>query len=215
MIVTLFILLIFTLSREGWLGFIFMFIYISYTFVKYNIVPHIKRNIGIIIALIFLLVSINYNIIYHRIIEYTFGGRGWEYLYEASSSKARFILWDASLKAISKNWLLGTGPVGYSIVQELVPWYFITGGDPHNSFLRLFLENGIIGFITFLFFIKKLFDFRKLCLNYSFELYKYAIVAGTIGLIFSGILGDSFQDFEPMVLLLTIVALLENLRGRC
>jgi len=214
LIISLLILLIFTLSREGWLGFIFMFTYTLHTAIKYKVSPYIKRNIVIIFIILTLLIAVNYTLIYHRLIEYTFGGQGFEYLYEASSSQARFILWKATLVAISKNWLLGSGPMGGKIVQEFVPSYFITGGDPHNTFLRTFLETGIIGFIALLFFIKELLNFGKLNLIPSFDIYKYSIVAGTIGLIFSGFLGDSFQDFEVTLILLILVALLENVREK-
>jgi len=214
LMVLLLVLLIFTLSREGWLGFMFMFIYILYIGTKYKISPSIKRNTATIFIIVTLLIAISYTLIYNRMIKYTFGGIGFEYLYETSSSEARFILWEASLKAISKNWLLGTGPMGGKIVQEFVPSYFITGGDPHNTFLRTFLETGIIGFIAFLFFIKELLSFGKLHLIHSFDIYKYSIVASTIGLIFSGFLGDSFQDFEIIATLFILVALLENVREK-
>jgi len=214
LIILLVILLIFTLSREGWLGFIFMFIYLLYSSTKYNISPYVKRNTVSIFIMLILLVVANYPLIYGRMIVYTFGGQGFEYLYEAPSSEARFILWGATLKAISENWLLGTGPMGGKIVQDFVPHWFITGGDPHNTFLRTFLETGIIGFIAFLFFIKELLNFGKLHLIHSFDIYKYSIVAAAIGLIFSGFLGDSFQDFEVIATLLILVALLENMREK-
>ncbi len=218
LITILLILLVFTLSREGWLGFIFMFIYILYSSIKNKISPYIKkRNIASIFIILIPLFVFNYNLIYRRIIGYTFGGReiAFEYLYEQSSSKARFILWEATLKAISKNLLLGIGSgSGGIVVKEFVPHWFITGGDPHNTFLRTFLETGIIGFIVFLLFIKELLSFGKLRLIYSFNIYKYSIVASTIGLIFSGFLGDSFQDFEVISTLFILVALLENMREK-
>ena len=214
LIILLVILLIFTLSREGWLGFILMFTYLLYSTTNYNINPYAKRNAVSIFVVLILLIAANYPLIYDRMIEYTFSGQGFEYLYEAPSSEARFILWGATLKAITKNWLLGAGPMGGKVVQYFTPLYFITGGDPHNTFLRTFLETGIIGFIAFLFFIKELINFGKLHLIHSFDIYKYSIVAATIGLIFSGFFGDSFQDFEVIITLLILIALLENMRKK-
>lgn len=214
LIIILLILLIFTQSREGWLGFIFMFIYVLNMAVINKRSPNIKKNTLVIFILVILLAALNYPLIYHRMIEYTFGGQGFEYLYEASSSRARFILWKASLVAITKNWLIGCGPMGGKVVQEFVPFNFITGGDPHNTFLRTFLETGIIGFIALLLIIKELLNFGKHSLMGYFNIYKYSIVASTIGLIVSGLFGDSFHDFEVITIFFILVALLENIRAK-
>jgi O-antigen ligase len=203
--------LIFTLSREAWLGFILIFVYLFYTSLKYKIKLNIKVKLILFLIIVFIIIMDRYDILYKRMVEYTFGGEGIDYIYDAPSSASRIILWSASLRAIYHNWLLGSGPTTGE-VKKYVPSWFITEGDPHNTFLRAFLETGLVGFIIFLNFIKELINFKNAKLKYNFDNYKYSIVASTIGLIISGLFGDSFQDFEVIVTLLIIVALLTNIR---
>jgi len=211
----LFLLLLYTQSREAWIGFIFIFVYMLYVGLRYKISSSFKSNIFLIGIIFAIAIVINYSTIYHRMIEYTFGGErfGFKYLYEVPDSQERFILWEATLKALPKSLFLGAGPIRED-VKEFVPYYFITGGDPHNTFLRAFLETGFLGFIVFLFFIKELLSFGKLQLLHPYNNYKFSIVASTIGLIFSGFVGDSFQTFEVIVPLFIFSALLENVRKK-
>ena len=211
-IVVMFVVLIHTSSREGYLGFVAMLIYLFFNMKKCRIFPSLKY-LGIFIVLFLVIISLNFNLLYHRIVGYTFGGdiASLEYMYETPSFEARLILWDATLKAISRNLLFGTGGgSGSEIVKTYTPTYFITGGDPHNTFLRTFLETGILGFLLFWYFIIQIFKIKKVAVN--FEVYKCALQASTIGLLFSGILGDSFQDFEISVVLFTLIGLIQNMR---
>ena len=211
-IVATIVVLIYTLSREGYLGFATMLIYLIFIIKKYRSFLSIKY-LGFFIILILVIISLNFSVLYQRIAIYTFGGNigNLEYMYETSSFAERFILWKSTLNAIYKNLLYVTGiGLGSEIVKMYTPAYFITGGDPHNTFLRTFLETGILGFLLFWYFIIRIFKIKKM--EVKFERYKFALQASTIGLLFSGILGDSFQDFEISVVLFALIGLIQNMR---
>lgn len=54
-----------------------------------------------------------------------------------------------ALKLISKNWLFGTGGGSWQVLYYAVQEYFYISRAVHNHFLEIFVESGILGFISF------------------------------------------------------------------
>lgn len=55
-----------------------------------------------------------------------------------------------ALKLIPGNWLLGVGGGGWKAIYQSVQDFFYTAAFVHNNYLQVFLESGILGFISFL-----------------------------------------------------------------
>jgi O-antigen ligase len=77
---------------------------------------------------------------------------------EATSTGYRIVFWGNTLRMIHDHPILGVGtggfPDGYMPYVQGVPgWKGGGTGDPHNQFLKILGEQGLIGFTAFLFFI--------------------------------------------------------------
>ena len=55
-----------------------------------------------------------------------------------------------ALKIISKNWLLGVGGGGWKVLYYGVQDFYYISRAVHNHFLEVFVEGGILGFLSFL-----------------------------------------------------------------
>jgi len=74
----------------------------------------------------------------------------------AESTQARILVWNASVKVISENWLYGTSPGDAS--DKLVQKYHQLGFSQaelkklncHNQYLEVLISLGIIGFLIFI-----------------------------------------------------------------
>ena len=54
-----------------------------------------------------------------------------------------------ALKLIAGNWLLGLGGGGWRAMYQSVQDYFYTAIIVHNNYLQVFVESGILGFISY------------------------------------------------------------------
>jgi O-antigen ligase len=113
----------------------------------------------------------------------------------------RLAAWEIVLFDIVKaNPILGVGPANYRFYATLFP---IMGWEvpfnSHNNYVDIIAQTGIVGLITFLWFIAEM-------VRLSWRLYKHvpegfpkSYVAGAIGglvaTLFSGMLGDWFLPF--------------------
>jgi O-antigen ligase len=73
------------------------------------------------------------------------------------SVDTRITIWLYTLELVPQQWLIGYGPTSYDVVMrnyypDGLPGKYVTFSpdDPHNLFLRILLETGLIGLITFL-----------------------------------------------------------------
>jgi O-antigen ligase len=76
----------------------------------------------------------------------------------ATSSGYRIIFWRNTLRMIEAHPILGVGTGGFfdgylANVERLPGWKGGGTGDPHNQFLKVLGEQGLIGFAAFLFFL--------------------------------------------------------------
>ncbi len=72
-----------------------------------------------------------------------------------SSMEYRILIWQGVLKAIADHWLWGTGPGSFGIIY---PWYQIsntTSIHAHQLYLQIWLENGILSLMAFLWLFRK------------------------------------------------------------
>ena len=71
---------------------------------------------------------------------------------------ARVVFWKNSLAIISENPILGVGTGSFekdyaNQVQSLSGWRSRTTSDPHNQFLKIFAEQGLVGLTALLLFM--------------------------------------------------------------
>jgi len=55
-----------------------------------------------------------------------------------------------ALKLLASNWLLGLGGGGWKAMYQSIQDYFYTAVFVHNNYLQVFVESGIIGFISYM-----------------------------------------------------------------
>lgn len=83
------------------------------------------------------------------------------------SALGRIQAWVSSVIIIKNNWLLGVGFDSYRFMRDSVfDTYIVDVLHSHNTYLRLWLEMGIIGFLPYI-------SFLFLALFYTFKLTKY------------------------------------------
>ncbi len=61
----------------------------------------------------------------------------------------RLIFDKDALKLIAGNWLFGLGAGGWKAMYQSVQEFFYTAKTVHNHYLQVFVENGILGFLSF------------------------------------------------------------------
>jgi O-antigen ligase len=77
---------------------------------------------------------------------------------EATSTGYRIVFWRNTVRMIHDHPFLGVGTGGFldgymPYVQGVPGWKGDGTGDPHNQFLKILGEQGLIGFAAFLFLI--------------------------------------------------------------
>jgi O-antigen ligase len=77
---------------------------------------------------------------------------------EATSPGYRVVFWRNTLRMVGDHPILGVGTGGFldgymPYVQGVPGWKGGGTGDPHNQFLKILGEQGLVGFAAFLFFI--------------------------------------------------------------
>lgn len=150
--VFLFMLLFLTYTRGAWLAFIIAVIFISLaSFRKY----------GKFLVAIFLIIAFSYSLIEpvnKRVNDLIFN--------PYSSIRWRLSLWQDSFNYAKEKPLLGHGT---GMAKDLIlkkRGYKFGSADPHNDYLKIALENGLLGLLSYFFLIIYLFatllkKFRK------------------------------------------------------
>jgi len=77
---------------------------------------------------------------------------------EATSTQFRIVFWRNAVRMIHDHPILGVGTGGFfdgylGYVQGVPGWKGDGTGDPHNQFLKILGEQGLLGFAAFLFLI--------------------------------------------------------------
>ncbi len=99
--------------------------------------PHVRDRVGLAITDI-------------RMIDQGAGGGG-------GSLQQRSVMWRTTMRMIQDHPILGVGTGGFQDgYRPYIPdvsWQHFETGDPHNQFLKVLGEQGIVGLAAFLFFI--------------------------------------------------------------
>jgi O-antigen ligase len=73
---------------------------------------------------------------------------------ENNSGGIRVVMWKNTAQIISENWLLGVGAADFESaysdqVAGTIGWTGIVSNDPHNQYLHILAEYGLVGLILF------------------------------------------------------------------
>ncbi|MES2514497.1 MAG: O-antigen ligase family protein [Bacteroidota bacterium] len=143
------------------------------------------------------------------------------HLFDKKSSTERLFIWDNSVQMIKEHAVFGVGGGNWQIN---VPKYGLnncptpaikegiqTLQRPHNDFLWIFCEMGIIGFLAYAgIFISVLYHSVKLLKKHANDEYVWlysTLFAGVIGYVMIAFVDFPLERIEHQVLLLTIFSM--------
>ena len=207
-------ILILTQSRTSYLG-LFLVILFSLYFSKFPF--KIKKTQLIIIIIIIVSACIFFPLLYHRVIEYTFPGELKPNPLTYSSISLRVQLWKVGINAFKNHWLIGAGfDQGQTAIFEqlskdpsaVLPVQYIL---PHNTYIRMILEGGILIFLVFIYLLIKICCLCRVKLSRTWKEYRNALLAGFCGLVATGFFADTFQDVKIMISFMYLLAIINSL----
>ncbi|OYU96741.1 MAG: hypothetical protein CFE21_00185 [Bacteroidetes bacterium B1(2017)] len=152
-------------SRTSFLLVLFLVFYFGIKDYKLNI-GFVLALIGFVVGLYFLLPQEFVDSIFLSFDDTTYQGRAGDTEYNSISKNVRFLLWDASFEMLDDtNWLIGIGVGNYKhLMPVYLPFLVNQVSHPHNSYISVLVESGIIGLVIFVYFnfltLKSLFSFR-------------------------------------------------------
>lgn len=116
---------------------------------------------------------------------------------ELNSSSIRMVMWRNTLKIIGDNWLIGTGAAGFgeaykNEVAGQSGWRASESDNPHNQYLHIWAEYGLVGLILFCLFLVGLTLRCRISDPWGLCLATTLAIAGTVGL-FDGIFGSAIN----------------------
>ena len=189
LIVALLICLLMTYARGGWLGFIVGFSLITWYFFK---------NFKLKTKILFLSISVGLLAIFLILPQFMRGEakvigkvsfRSGETLntrikstlnIEAGSTPIRFNLWKESLRMIRDYPLTGCGLNTYSAVARNYKSFYWGGVYPHNSYLQMAAEIGLLGLFAFFWF---LFSFFRIGFKHFKKTKNYLVLGFLSGIL--------------------------------
>ena len=112
-----------------------------------------------------------------------------------------------SLYAFMDSWLLGHGlgsfPDVYAIQHDAIQTYWKTTVNPHNEFLQISVQTGIIGLVLFIYFLSTLLLNRK----HLAPLQRQCQTALFVTFVISCMFNSSFMDHGDGTLFMILTAL--------
>ena len=148
-------LIFMTPGRSGYLALIVLSAYFCFRLIK------VKKNYGLVffISILIPFLLFNSSMVKNRVelgvheIENVDQAHGKE-----TSIGLRIIAWRNALELIKKHPILGVGTGGYetafvAYIKNQEGWEGFIHHDPHNQFMKIFVELGLIGLIVFLSFL--------------------------------------------------------------
>ena len=197
------------------IGFILFFILnIAYLLItKSNVIGKVRLLILVISTLI-LITSITFiSVKYQNLFPLLFSG---------NTLKTRILLWENSFQMIKENTLFGVGAGNWQIyfpkfgldkfgIGDIVANGTTTYQRPHNDFLWIFCEMGILGIISYLFLFVSFFYYGIKLIKNQLEKkanWLYALFFSTIiGYILISFADFPFERIEHQIVLYTIFSI--------
>ena len=133
-----------------------------------------------------------------RIIDYVMsGGLATSLSQSDHSDGIRLIIWSNILNYIADNPLLGSGFLGFWVLN-LKDFGF----SAHNQYLDVLFRTGILGFIVYSFLIYRIYKFSK-----SFD---KSLYYGLIGILLYGLFHETFKESQGAFIFSFLISLAHN-----
>lgn len=124
-----------------------------------------------------------------------------------SSTSYRVSIWLGTISMLKDYWISGIG-LGTDAFTQVYPFYahnLVVAQHPHNLFLNIISESGIIGLVLFILlvfiFIKKLITgHHYLGKGHALSTVMVAIGAALIGFLIQGMFDNSFYNYRVFML---------------
>jgi O-antigen ligase len=132
-----------------------------------------------------------------------------------SSGSIRVVMWLNTLEIVREHWLIGTGAGGFpsayqAQVTEEEGWRAKGSDDPHNHYLHVWAEYGVIGIGLFLLFIALLACRCRLTNAWGTLLFVAIATSIVVGL-FDGVFGSAING---RIYILAFVICISNINAR-
>jgi O-antigen ligase len=130
------------------------------------------------------------------------------------SSENRIEQWRAGARMFATHPIFGVGPGGF--MDDVSDYGGISGLAPHNTFIQVFAESGLVGGVLFLLFsFKPIYDLRSITRNSASMpkevIYYKFIVVSIIGFWICAFFTNRYQFYILYVLVALSVAVRENI----
>jgi len=149
LLILLMVCLVVTYSRASWLGLMLSFLFMGYLYLR---LLNNRRVTWLVIMMIIIL-----SVVAFLVLPNTVKTRVTSMVRIENSNLFRINLWKESIDIIKDFPLFGAGLNTYTRVGRL---YVESGGGyyPHNSYLQMAAEIGILGLLAFLWFLFNVFE---------------------------------------------------------
>lgn len=145
------------------------------------------------------------------------------HLTNTNSAMSRFLLWDNSMEMIKESPVLGVGPgnwqiwfpkYGISKLEEEAANGILTYQRPHNDFLWVWCETGLVGLAAYIsvFLIMIFYSIKLLQANIKEHVKTESIflLFGIAGYIFIAALDFPFERVEHQIILILLMAIIST-----
>ena len=130
-----------------------------------------------------------------------------------SSTSYRVYIWQGTIRLLKDFWITGIG-IGEGAFNMIYPRYSysaISAPHPHNLYLLLLTEMGILGLLTFivliLFVLKKLFVVANKSKDLTLRTYASAFTALIVGYLLQGMFDNVWYNYRVFLLFWIIIGL--------
>lgn len=130
-----------------------------------------------------------------------------------SSTSYRVYIWEGTLNMLKDFWITGIG-LGSDAFNAVYPFYAysaITAPHPHNLYLVILTETGIVGAIAFLLIVliyyKKLFAVIKHSDDKNMKVISSGLVAAMSGFLLQGMFDNVWYNYRVFLLFWIYIAL--------
>ncbi|MCL2839169.1 MAG: O-antigen ligase family protein [Defluviitaleaceae bacterium] len=130
-----------------------------------------------------------------------------------TSTMYRFAIYRGTLRLIGDFWMFGIGQ-GMDAYNRAAPLHSLAGvyaAHSHNLFLQVFLETGIVGFITFMsvliLFFHRQFSFMGRVADSRRRILSGAFVSAVVGFLVMGLFDFPFHNYSIMLAFFLVLGL--------
>lgn len=131
-----------------------------------------------------------------------------------SSTSYRVYIWMGTLLMLKDFWISGIGP-GTEAFTQVYPFYSYNGivaPHPHNLFLQIITESGIIGLaafllLLFLFFKNLVVSFQYFGKGNKFSVVIVGLASAVVGFLLQGMFDNCFYNYRVFMIFWAVLAI--------